>query len=405
MVQAIVLLTVYLGVPALLMFLQARWPVFRNIGGIMPAYAVGILLSVSGLSHSEDPDTAHRLLQVQAGLQGICVPLGISLLLFSSDFKQWRHRWRQVAVAFVIGIAAVMVAVTVAFYLFKGKGVPELAKAAGLMVGFYTGGTPNVASLKMALQPSAETFLLVNSFEIVITFFLLAFLVLGGFRLIRRVLPYERPLEEGAGQAQPVSAMPAETAADRRALARAGSMEDYRFMFRRPMLQGWLRALGLAVLITACALAVSLFFPSAYRVVAVVLGITTLSIAASFVGGIRRLPKSFELGMYFILVFSIVIASDFSVERLSPGTEGLFYFIATVLGLSIVLHFLLAKLCRVEADTFTISMAALIFSPPFVPTVAGAMGNRACMLTGIVVGLLGYALGNYLGIGWYMLFS
>lgn len=152
-------------------------------------------------------------------------------------------------------------------------------------------------------------------------------------------------------------------------------------------------------------MAFSLLFSPDYRVVAIVLGITTLSIAVSFVGRVRRLPKSFELGMYFILVFSIVIASDFSLARLSPGTEGLFYFIATVLGLSLALHCLLAKLCRVEADTFTISMTALIFSPPFVPTVAGAMGNRGCMLTGIVVGLLGYALGNYLGIGWYMLFG
>ena len=176
-------------------------------------------------------------------------------------------------------------------------------------------------------------------------------------------------------------------------------------MFRRPMLTGWLCALGLAVLIAGVAMAFSLLFSPDYRVVAIVLGITTLSIAVSFVGRVRRLPKSFELGMYFILVFSIVIASDFSLARLSPGTEGLFYFITTVLALSLALHCLLAKLCRVEADTFTISMTALIFSPPFVPTVAGAMGNRGCMLTGIVVGLLGYALGNYLGIGWYMLFG
>ncbi len=402
MVQAVILLTVYLGVPALLMFLQARWPVFRKIGAIMPAYAVGILVSVTGLSRSADPETAHLLAGLQTWLQNLCVPLGIPLLLFSSDFKQWRSRWKQVAVAFAVGIAAVMAAVTAAYYLFRGQAVPELTKAAGLMVGFYTGGTPNVASLKMALQPSAETFLLVNSFEIVITFFLLAFLILGGYKLMRRWLPYEKP------SAAVEAAAPADgtdTAASRRALARAGSMEDYRFMFRRPMLTGWLCALGLAVLIAGVAMAFSLLFSPDYRVVAIVLGITTLSIAVSFVGRVRRLPKSFELGMYFILVFSIVIASDFSLARLSPGTEGLFYFITTVLALSLALHCLLAKLCRVEADTFTISMTALIFSPPFVPTVAGAMGNRGCMLTGIVVGLLGYALGNYLGIGWYMLFG
>ena len=401
MMQVAVLSGLYLGVPALLMFMQARWSWVQKVGAILLAYAVGIVLSLTGVSQSADAETAQRLANLKTLLQNVCVPLGIPLLLFSSDFKQWGRRWKQVAVAFAVGIVAVMAAVTASYYLFRGQGIPELEKAAGLMVGFYTGGTPNVASLKMALQPSAETFLLVNSFEIVITFVLLAFLLFGGYELVRRWLPYARP--SVVVTAAPDN--PQETAVVRRAVARAGKVEDYRFMFRRPMLKGWLCALGVAVLIAAVAVAFSFLFPVDYRVVAIVLGITTLSIAASFSERVRRLPKSFELGMYFILVFSVVIASDFNVNHLGTVADKLFYFIATVLGLSIALHFLLAKLCRVEADTFTISMTALIFSPPFVPTVAGAMKNRDCMLTGIVVGLLGYALGNYLGIGWYMLIS
>ncbi|MDE6307921.1 MAG: DUF819 family protein [Bacteroidales bacterium] len=401
MEKVAVLLGIYLVVPALLMFLQARWPAVQKVGVILLAYAVGIVLSLIGFSRSADAETAQQLVVLKAVLQNVCVPLGIPLLLFSSDFKQWRRRWKQVAVAFAVGIVAVMAAVTASYYLFRGQGIPELEKAAALMVGFYTGGTPNVASLKMALQPSAETFLLVNSFEIVITFVLLAFLIGGGYKLVRRWLPYAEP--SSAVTAAPVNLR--ETLVARRAVARAGKVEDYRFMFRKPMLKGWLCALGLAILIAVVAVAVSLLFPLDYRVVAIVLIITTLSIAASFSERVRRLPKSFELGMYFILVFSTVIASDFNVEHLGTVADKLFYFIAAVLGLSLVLHFLLAKLCRVEADTFTISMTALIFSPPFVPTVAGAMKNRACMLTGIVVGLLGYALGNYLGIGWYMLIS
>ena len=401
MMQVAVLSGLYLGVPALLMFMQARWSWVQKAGAILLAYVVGIVLSLTGVSQSADAETAQRLANLKTLLQNVCVPLGIPLLLFSSDFKQWRRRWKQVAVAFAVGIVAVMAAVTASYFLFRGQGIPELEKAAGLMVGFYTGGTPNVASLKMALQPSAETFLLVNSFEIVITFVLLAFLLFGGYKLVRRWLPYAQP--SVAVTAAPDN--PQETAVVRRAVARAGKVEDYRFMFRRPMLKGWLCALGLAVLIAAVTVAFSFLFPVDYRVVAIVLGITTLSIAASFSERVRRLPKSFELGMYFILVFSVVIASDFNVNHLGTVADKLFYFIATVLGLSIALHFLLAKLCRVEADTFTISMTALIFSPPFVPTVAGAMKNRDCMLTGIVVGLLGYALGNYLGIGWYMLIS
>ena len=38
----------------------------------------------------------------------------------------------------------------------------------------------------------------------------------------------------------------------------------------------------------------------------IILTTTTLSIALSFVKKVRELPKTFELGMFFILVFSII---------------------------------------------------------------------------------------------------
>ncbi|MDE5606483.1 MAG: DUF819 family protein, partial [Bacteroidales bacterium] len=138
MEKVAVLLGIYLVVPALLMFLQARWPAVQKVGVILLAYAVGIVLSLTGFSRSADAETAQRLVVLKAVLQNVCVPLGIPLLLFSSDFKQWRRRWKQVAVAFAVGIVAVMAAVTASYYLFRGQGIPELEKAAALMVGFYT---------------------------------------------------------------------------------------------------------------------------------------------------------------------------------------------------------------------------------------------------------------------------
>ena len=62
------------------------------------------------------------------------------------------------------------------------------------------------------------------------------------------------------------------------------------------------------------------------------------------------------------------------------------------------LHILIAKIFKIDADTVLVSGAALICSPPFVPVVAGALKNRDIILTGMVVGIAGYAVGNYLGI-------
>ncbi|MEG1910403.1 MAG: DUF819 family protein, partial [Bacteroidales bacterium] len=107
---------------------------------------------------------------------------------------------------------------------------------------------------------------------------------------------------------------------------------------------------------------------------------------------------TFELGMYFVLVFSIIIASNFKIDRINSDTVALLGFIIFIMLVGVSMHLLLAKIFKIEGDLYTIAICALLFSPPFVPTIAGAMNNKRIMISGIVIGLLGYAVGNYLGV-------
>jgi uncharacterized membrane protein len=52
----------------------------------------------------------------------------------------------------------------------------------------------------------------------------------------------------------------------------------------------------------------------------------------------------------------------------------------------------------VSGDLFCVSQIALLCSPPFVPPVVGAMQNKKVLISGIVIGLVGYAVGTYLGV-------
>jgi len=72
-------------------------------------------------------------------------------------------------------------------------------------------------------------------------------------------------------------------------------------------------------------------------------------------------------------------------------------YISFVIFGSLILHVLLAKLFKIDSDTVIITSAALICSPPFVPVIAGAIKNREIIVSGLTVGIIGYALGNYLG--------
>ena len=73
-------------------------------------------------------------------------------------------------------------------------------------------------------------------------------------------------------------------------------------------------------------------------------------------------------------------------------------FLTFAIFVSLFIHAIICRLFKVNADSMVISSVAFINSPPFVPMIANAMKNRAALVTGITAGLMGYAVGNYLGI-------
>ena len=63
-----------------------------------------------------------------------------------------------------------------------------------------------------------------------------------------------------------------------------------------------------------------------------------------------------------------------------------------------ILSIILARIFKIDSDTMVITSVALINSPLFVPMIAENMKNKKVIITGITVGVVGYAVGNYLGI-------
>jgi len=98
------------------------------------------------------------------------------------------------------------------------------------------------------------------------------------------------------------------------------------------------------------------------------------------------------------LVFSLAVASQSDIRIIfSKGMFNLILFISWCYFGSLLLHILLAKIFKIDADNFLITAAAFIFSPPFVPLMANALKNKDVIVTGIAGGLIGYILGNYFG--------
>ncbi|HKJ85122.1 MAG TPA: DUF819 family protein, partial [Spirochaetia bacterium] len=272
---------------------------------------------------------------------------------------------------------AVVIGSFVTFLIFRQYLGPEGWKAGGMLVGVYTGGTPNLASIGNALATDPNVYVAVHGSDVVVGAVLLLFFVSLGPKVFGKVLPGF--VSDGTEDETAVEFSPYFSGFSGRELAEMGI------------------ALGVAVLIFAIGGSFTLFLPDLAALPAAMLTITTLGVAASFIPGVRKLRNTFQLGYYLILVFSLAVSSMANIAELAGTAPIMILYVASLLVIVSVLHLGLSALLRVDADTHIITATSFIFSPPFVPVVAAAIGNRKVIVSGIVVGVVGWVVGNYIG--------
>ena len=381
MIKVYIILACYILFPLLIIEGFKRWKVVQKIGTVVLAYAIGIIASLCGVFHFPDPAVASTFSKLQSTIMSVAVPLAIPLMLFNCDFKLWTKALPKTAWALTTGIAAVVVSVISGYFIFRNY-VPEVAKVAGMMTGIYTGGTMNFNALGASLGVDKSVMAIVLAFQMVITTPYIFFLLGGGYKIFRKLLPYKDVTHKGRTDDGGV-----ETA----------DVENYHNMLEKKNLLGMIKGLGLSFLFLAVGAGLALLITGTLNELVVILTITTLSIIASFFKKVRELPKTFELGMFFILVFSVIVASMFNINSVNGGSLYVGGFVLWIMGVSVALHLLLCRIAKVSGDLFCVCQVGLLCSPPFVPPIAGAMQNKKVLISGIVVGLVGYAIGTYCG--------
>ena len=388
------IISIIILTPFIVITLFRKFKVAKNIGTVIMAFTVGILLSFlfsfSNFFTIEETKSLNGILDL---LMQISVPLAIPLMLFSSDFKLWAKSLPKAVIALCTGVAAVVVAIIATFLIFKNYEIPTLAQLCAMMSGFYTGGNVNFFAISRMIEPKpAETLItLTYTSEMVVVFPFLIFLTAGGYKFFRWVLPH-KDINVVKDTNNPNDT----TLKD---------VENYDGMFTKKVFPKTMLGLLLSLGFMAVGAGLSLLITGKLSELVVILTITTLAIAFSFHNKVRALPRTFELGMFFILIFSVIVASKFDITMLNANAMKIFLFVLSITFLSITLHCILCRIFKVSGDLFAVAIVALICSPPFVPPVVAAMGNRKVLISGITIGLVGYAIGNYLGIGLFYLLS
>ena len=369
----VLLSIVFCTAPAGVLWICKKVRFLGKIGPVLLLYILGVIIGNIGIK----PEGMATLQDIMSSAM---VPLAIPMMLYGCTFRL--RETRQQLKALLTGLAAVVIAVIIGHLIF-GRHLDEGAKIGGMLTGVYTGGTINLAALKTMLGVKNETYILLNSYDMLVSFLYLTVLLTIGIRLFRKFLPFKPDTVVNETEDK---------------MDVLNEDNDYSELFTRKGLRNAGKLLGTTLLICAVSAGTALLFPESAFMVIFILMLTTAGLACSFIKPIHDLRHSYNIGMYFIYIFCIVVASmaDLTHLNLEGSLNLLGYLLFAVFG-SLAIQALLARLFKIDADTMVIASVTFINSPPFVPMMAAAMKNRRVLVTGLTLGIIGYAVGNYLG--------
>jgi len=375
---SILIAILILFVPRLMVLLANRYTFFGLLSPVFLCYLAGFLLSFI----IADASFAMKISE-------ILVPIAIPLILFTADLKSVRHLAKPILKSFVLVCVSVFLVSVAGFFLFRHT-VHEADKISGMLVGLYTGGTPNLLAIGIALGIRQTDMVLINTAD----------LVVGGlyFFALISIMPVlvKKFLPRIAGENDSDEALATHLRKEYVPEKQAFSLKM--LLMRLPVLLLGVLSLGLAA-------GLAMAFTGKLDVMIIMLVVTTCGIGFSFVKKVRTAHGSFAMGQYLIYMFSVGIGLSFKLTAITAEMVSLLLFLGFVQTGAVVLHFMLAKIFKMDGAVTLITSTAGIYGPAFIMPVANALNRRALILPGLLCGILGYTLGNYLGISVALLLS
>lgn len=355
------------------LYLEGRFAWARTLSAALIALVGGLVLSNGGIlpfaSPAYDFVNDHFIL------------VAIPLLLFKADLRVILKQGGRVLAGFVVSAAGVVAGAGIAFALIE---VPESARYAGMLVGGYTGGSLNFVAVSQAVgmdDPALGTAALAaESLAGVSYLFVLA--VLPTVAAIRRWLPLRGP------ETEPVAG-PAEGGAGTEDDAAKGPGPDW--------IAHVAAALGMSLLVCAAGvwLAGALGRPRF-----AVLAVTALAVLLANVAPRRmaRLKGDLQLGMLLLYVFFVVYAAGADIRSLLGAAALMLSYAFVVILVQTMVSAAGARLFRFSYAEMLIASNACVLGPPTAAALAAGRGWHGLVTPGILTGVFGYVVGNFLGV-------
>jgi len=121
--------------PRAMVLLSKRFRILGMLGPVFLCYACGILFSLI------IPEK-----KIAMDISEILVPIAIPLILFSADLSSVRKLAKPMLNSFILVAVSVSLVACATYLIFRTL-IPEAYNYAGMIIGLYTGGTPNLMAI------------------------------------------------------------------------------------------------------------------------------------------------------------------------------------------------------------------------------------------------------------------
>ena len=336
----------------------------RKFSGVLTAMIIGGVLSNTGVI----PISAPAYDQVWSFL----VPLAIPLFLLKANLLFIARQTGPMLVAFGIAVVGTIVGTIVAFFAvpiseYRGEVV-------GLMSASYIGGAINFAAVATTMEITDTGFLAtVSASDNVVGAIYIALLAaLPSFMPVRKFMPlHESGDLVGSGP-------------DR---SKGG---------------------GIDVVSTSVAVAISMVVCAISYTVADYLGlfsyriifITAISllVANTLSSKLKNLRGEFDVGLVFMYLFLVTLGAQANAGTVINSGLQIFWFVFVLVTVHFVIVAVGSKLLKVDLADAIIASNACTAGPTTAIALSAARGWHARTTPGLMCGILGYALANFVSL-------
>lgn len=345
-------------------FLENRFDVLKKITSAVLCTLTGIVLANIGIIPHQAP--------LYESIFQYAIPYSIALVVLASRLSDLKRAGPRLVIAFGLAGAGTLLGALVGGALFGPQVGDEAWKLGGQFVGAFWGGGMNFAAIGRGLDVSPSLF---AAGAVAINLTTVPWLL--------SQMAFAKAFEHR--YAPPVEDVRASDDADEDPRAEwvgaSVSILDLSLLAAIPLGILW-AAQTLATLVPG--------FPE-------VLWITTLALVIAQFPILRKLRGSAFVSYFAMHLFFIAIgAQSVLSEVLSAGPAVLAFMVTTIVIHGVVL-FGVGWLIRFDIRTLSMASQAAVGGPGSALALSMSMNWNRLLTPGIIIGIFGYALGNYLG--------